>query len=76
MMYGNPEWHWSMMLGMTLFWIAVIVAIVFAVRYLASNWAPNRNQLEETPETILKRRYASGIIERDEYERRLADLRK
>ena len=31
---------------------------------------------DETPEQILKRRYAKGEIERDEYERRLKDLRR
>jgi uncharacterized membrane protein len=30
----------------------------------------------ESPELILKRRYAHGEIDRDEYERRLSDLRK
>jgi len=30
----------------------------------------------DSPEEILKRRYASGEIDRAEYDRRLADLRK
>jgi len=30
----------------------------------------------ESPETILKQRYARGDLDRDEYERRLSDLRK
>lgn len=63
-----------MMLGMAVFWILVIVAIVVAIRYLSMNIG--RNTTDESPETILKRRYASGQIDRDEYERRLSDLRK
>ncbi|MEO8520182.1 MAG: SHOCT domain-containing protein [Acidobacteriota bacterium] len=31
---------------------------------------------EDSPEAILKRRYAHGDVDREEYERRLADLRK
>jgi glyoxylase-like metal-dependent hydrolase (beta-lactamase superfamily II) len=31
---------------------------------------------DETPEQILKRRYAKGEIEREEYQRRLEDLRR
>lgn len=62
------------MLGMALFWILVIGAIVVAMRYLATS--SGRNNSEESPETILKRRYASGLINRDEYESRLSDLRK
>ena len=31
---------------------------------------------DDTPEQILKRRYAKGEIERDEYQRRLEDLRR
>jgi uncharacterized membrane protein len=31
---------------------------------------------DDSPETILKRRYARGEIDRNEYERHLSDLRK
>ena len=31
---------------------------------------------EDSPEAILKRRYASGEVDREEYERKLTDLRK
>lgn len=62
------------MLGMAIFWIIIIVAIVFAIRSLAPSLG--RGSGEETPEVILKRRYASGSIDREEYERRLSDLRK
>jgi uncharacterized membrane protein len=37
---------------------------------------PRRHHAERTPETILKRRYARGEVDREEYERRLTDLRK
>jgi uncharacterized membrane protein len=37
---------------------------------------PGSGRGEDSPETILKRRYARGEIDRDEYEHRLNDLRK
>ena len=62
------------MVGMAIFWIVIAVAVVLAIRFLSKG--SGRNQAEDTPETILKRRYASGQTDREEYERRLADLRK
>ena len=68
-------YHWWHMGWMLLFWVMVIVAIVWIVRAFSG---PGRGGGEprETPEQILKRRYAQGEIDKDEYERRLSDLRK
>lgn len=62
---------WWMTFGWV-FWIAVIAAIVWVVSRSARTGGAN----EDSPETILKRRYARGEIDRQEYEQRLADLRK
>ena len=70
--------------------IAIVVAVVFLVVYLArqtshpvgagvqgaqgysqSQAAPSA---QESPREILKRRYAGGEIEREEYVQKLADL--
>jgi len=69
--YGaHMAWMW-------LWWIVgigVLVLLVWAVARAAGlPAAPHR---EQSPETILKRRYARGDLDRDEYERRLNDLRK
>ena len=63
---------WWMGLWM-LFWLGVLILLVWIVARAASSkgW-----RTDETPEQILKRRYARGEIEREEYERRLTDLRK
>lgn len=55
------------------FWLAVLILLVWIVAQAAGgpSW-----RTDETPEQILKRRYARGEIEREEYERRLSDLRK
>ena len=63
------------MLGMALWWViglAVLIAVVWFL-FLAST---SSSQRDDTPEAILKRRYAAGEISSEEYERRLSDLRK
>ena len=64
---------WWMGLWMV-FWLAVMVLLVWIVAHAAGRGQAWR--ADETPEQILKRRYARGEMERDEYERRLSDLRK
>ena len=62
---------------MGLWWIvglAVFLVLVWGV--VRASGAPGSGSTEESPETILKRRYARGDVDREEYERRLTDLRK
>lgn len=64
------------MVGMWLWWaigIGVIVAIVWLLARTSSSTGGNAGQ---SAEEILKRRYAKGEIDKDEYNRRLEDLRK
>ena len=60
---------------MLLWWIAGIVVLILLVRVLVRT-SPGSPPGDETPEQILKRRYARGEIDRDEYQRRLEDLRR
>lgn len=62
--------------GMWLFWIFILVLAVLAVRWLASSGGSSRQPTaDESPEEILKKRYARGELSRQEYERHLDDLR-
>ena len=66
----SGNWH----MGMMWFWLLPVIAIAVAAVWLivrSASRAPS-----STPEQILKRRYASGDIDREEYERRLAELRE
>jgi putative membrane protein len=54
------------------FWLTVLILLV----WVAVRAGGPASRAEETPEQILKRRYARGEIEREDYERRLSDLRK
>lgn len=60
----------SMMLSMLLFWIAVILGIAWFIRWLVgASHSGEPDALE-----VVRRRYARGEINRDEYERLRQDL--
>ena len=52
--------------------VGVLVLMVWAVARAAGG----ARGVDDSPETILKRRYARGEIDREEYERRLSDMRR
>jgi putative membrane protein len=66
----------SMGWWMVLWWGAGILILVLLVWVLARVANGSGRVSEETPEQLLKRRYAKGEIEREEYQRRLEDLRR
>jgi putative membrane protein len=75
---GYGGWgHWAGWIGaifMIVFWALVIVGIVFLVRFLVrQSRGPGRDQ-EDSALEILKRRYARGEIDKEEYEAKRKDL--
>ena len=84
--YWNNGWGWEgwvMFVFMIVFVVAVVVAVVFLLRYLAlatgsaagvSAQPPMAHPLPESPKDVLKRRYAAGEIDREEYLQILGDL--
>jgi putative membrane protein len=60
---------------MVLWWGFGLAVLVLFVWLIAKATAGTSGRSDDTPEQILKRRYARGEIDRDEYQRRLADLR-
>jgi uncharacterized membrane protein len=59
---------------MVLWWIIAIYFIIAAGMFVADAFR-NRAKSYETPESMLRRRYAAGDIDTEEFERRLAELR-
>jgi putative membrane protein len=79
---GVYEWHWGMhpmwwgwglgmMLMMLLFWGLMIGGLVLAIRWLLDQ---RKNTRAVTALEILKRRYAEGEIEKEEFEAMRQDL--
>ena len=66
----------SMGWWMVLWWVAGILVLVLLVRLVAGSTGGFSRRDHETPEQILKRRYAKGEIDSEEYQHRLADLRR
>jgi putative membrane protein len=60
---------------MALWWVLALLALVWFVRLVARGGGIAARD-DESPEQILKRRYARGEIEREDYQRRLEDLRR
>ena len=69
--YGMGWWGW---IGMALFWILIILAIVWLARNLdgGRQKGASRNDAMD----ILRERYARGEIEAEEFERRERDLER
>jgi putative membrane protein len=74
MHWNGYGWGWHMA-GMWFFWILLIVVIVLLFRWLG---VPGRGPEppRESAEEILKKRYARGEIDKEEFDRRLTDLRR
>ena len=66
-------WPMGFMWFGPLIFLLLIAALVWA---LARGMGPGASMSRQTPEDILKERYARGEIDQDDYKRRLSDLRK
>ncbi len=67
---------WFGMILMALFWIAVIVGIIFLIRWIVVSTGGKGHAVtsEDSPLEILKRRYARGEINKEEFEQKKRDL--
>lgn len=65
------------MAWMGVWWIVGIACLVLFAWMLTRLGGPSSPQLrDDSPETILKRRYANGELSREEYNQRLTELRR
>ena len=70
---GYGGWgHWIGAAFMVVFWAAIIIGLVFLVRYFVR--LGREHGQENSALEILKRRYARGEINKDEFEAKRKDL--
>ena len=67
---------WLSHIFMAAFWIAILVGIIFLIRWLIVSARPGSSKggREDSALEILKRRYARGEIEKEEFEEKKRDL--
>jgi putative membrane protein len=58
------------------FWWIIAIAIIIGIVWAIARTNRSAMPRGDSPEAILKRRYASGEIDKDQYEKMLADLRR
>jgi putative membrane protein len=77
---GMMEWGygmgWIWTIIMFAFWIAVIVGVIFLIRWVTITMRTGGQSVrsEDSPLEILKRRYARGEINKEEFEEKKKDL--
>jgi putative membrane protein len=69
-MWGSG-WGIGMMIMMALFWGAIIVACILAIRWLLGQ---SKKSPGDSAMTILRERFARGEIEKDEFETKKREL--
>ncbi|HUY53567.1 MAG TPA: SHOCT domain-containing protein [Candidatus Nanopelagicaceae bacterium] len=74
--YGSGQWVW--LIVMAVFMVIFLVLVVWGIAALSGRargpWRPQSDP--QAPEQILARRLAMGEIDEEEYQRRLAALRR
>ncbi len=68
------EGHWMYGGFMWIFWILVVVGLVFLIKWLVQQGTSGESKHIETPLEILKKRYARGEIDKQEFEQKKKDL--
>jgi len=71
MMWGN---HWMFGGWMWIFWIAVLVGLVFLIKWIVQQSSSGETKEKEDALEILKKRYARGEIDQEEFEQKKKDL--
>ena len=72
---GDYGHGWGMGFGMLLFWGVLIAALVVLGKYIWGPAAVEGRVREKNALDILKERYASGEIEREEFEQKKRNLK-
>ena len=64
----HSNWGLGMGIGMTIFWLIVIAVIFILVKQGIDGVSGQSKNVSESPLKVLQKRYASGEIDKDEFE--------
>lgn len=72
----NCGWGWMSlgMIGMALFWVLIVLATVALVKGIRASRSSAGHGQEETALDALKKRYARGEVDKEEFEQKKRDL--
>jgi len=74
-MHGEDGFFWHFGGGfMWIFWILLIIVLVWVIKAITDSSAGKNSESNDTPLEILKKRYARGEINEEEFERRRKEL--
>lgn len=72
----HSDWWGGMGIGMTLFWL-IVIAVIFILVKQGMGWCSGHSgNASESPMKVLKKRYASGEIDKEEFESMKKELEK
>jgi putative membrane protein len=70
-MWGD---HWMFGGFMWIFWILIIIGLFFLIKWLVEQSRSNQTRQGESSLEILRKRYAKGEINKEEFEQKKKDL--
>lgn len=68
------HWPWMFMSFWGLFWVALIVGLVFLIKWIVNQGRPTETRRKDEALEILKLRYAKGEIGKEEFEQKKKDI--
>lgn len=72
----HGDWGFGMGVGMMIFWLIVIAVIFILVKQGIGGASDQSRNVSESPLKVLQKRYASGEIDKDEFESMKKELEK
>jgi putative membrane protein len=68
------QWPWMFVFFWGFFWIALIVGLVFLIKWIVTQGRSGAAPKEDEALEILKVRYAKGEINKEEFEQKKRDI--
>ncbi|MEW6108837.1 MAG: SHOCT domain-containing protein [Nitrospirota bacterium] len=80
MQWGDYGWGWGMGFGwfiMMFFWVLVIIGVIYLIKVIGgSERKGTTGTTSDSPLDILRKRYAKGEINKEEFDRIKEDIEK